>query len=149
MQETPLIVALLLIAGAWFWYLYPNLVGSRRDAPLNSTEEFDRWTHLMADVQRRAPAARVTSRRDVVKSRRRRSLVMLALGAIGAAVAALATEWNDNLLWLVHAAFDALIILFLGILAMIRQQQRARFARRYGETALQQSERAQVRIIAQ
>lgn len=147
MKETPLIVALLLIAGAWFWYLYPNLVGSRRDAPLNSTEEFDRWTHLMADVQRRTPSARNISRRDMVKARRRRTLALLAVAAIATAALALAND-NSTILWLVHAAFDALIVLFLAVLAMIRQQRNARFARNYGEAPFE-AEGAQVRIIAQ
>ena len=49
-MHASLIVALLVIATVWGFYLLPSLMGDRRDAPLSSTEQFDRWTSLMADV---------------------------------------------------------------------------------------------------
>ncbi|MFB3051482.1 MAG: hypothetical protein ACE1Z0_05800, partial [Acidimicrobiia bacterium] len=68
-METSVIVGLLVIAAVWSVYLLPVVVSDRREGSINSTEEFDRWSHSMADVQRHTAADLATSNRGVVRLR--------------------------------------------------------------------------------
>lgn len=121
-----LIVALLVIATVWGFYLFPSIIGDRRDAPLSSTEQFDRWTSLMADVQRRQYNANASSTRLTVRSRRRRALALL----VGLAVATLAVAWWQNSMnWLlVHLAADVLLALYIAVLVQLRQARQYHLA---------------------
>lgn len=125
MAEAPILIAALVIAGIWGAYLFPSLFGGRKDAPLNSTEEFDRWTHLMADVQRRSGGgrgSRQVTARDVIRSRRRRTLVVLGTLAVATlAVAVLQRSLN----WLlVHLAIDAVAVWYMAMLSQLRARRR-------------------------
>ncbi|MGH8957404.1 MAG: hypothetical protein ACRDVK_01885, partial [Acidimicrobiia bacterium] len=94
---TPVIVAGLILAAVWGLYLLPGMFGERRSTPLNSTEEFDRLTRVIADVQRRAYDARLSNNRDQMRTRRRRALAALVLIAI----ATLVVAWRrQSLNWL-------------------------------------------------
>ncbi|MDH5295395.1 MAG: hypothetical protein OEW91_17120, partial [Acidimicrobiia bacterium] len=104
MADAPLLIAALVILTIWGIYLFPTFFGRRRNAPLNSTEEFDRWTHVMADVQRRSYNTGRLSTRDSIRTRRRNTL--LALGAVAAALLVLAFS-TSSVWWLVaHLLVD-------------------------------------------
>lgn len=141
-----LIVALLVIATVWGFYLLPSLLGDRRDAPLSSTEQFDRWTSLMADVQRRQFNASASSKRLTVRARRRRALTVL----IGLAVATLVVAWWQNSLnWLlVHLAVDVLLALYIAVLVQIRQAHQYRVAVDTLPDRQAERQESQVRVVA-
>lgn len=145
MPEAPVLIAALVIATIWGIYLFPSVFGNRRDAPLSSTQEFDRWTHLMADVQRRGYSSRRVYARDVVRARRRRTLSVL----IGAAVVTLLVAYlRGSVGWLmVHLLIDAVIAWYIGMLLQVKQRQAARaVARRVVEQPPESD--TPVRIIA-
>ena len=144
-MQTSVIVGLLLIAAVWAVYLLPSVFGDRQNAPANSTEEFDRWTHLMADVQKR-PAEGGIKRRDLIRYRRRRTLVVLvtlALAAIGMA------WWQNSLAWLlVHVFIDSLILLYVAALAQMKQQRQYRLKVTHVAERPTESEEPQIKVIA-
>lgn len=122
-MEASILVGLLLIAGVWGIYLFPNFFG-RKDAPINSTEEFDNWTHVMADVQSRPFSRRRVTQRDVMRSRRRR--VFLVLGALSVGFAFLGWRTGSLPWYLVSLLFVSLIILFAAAVSQINQRERER-----------------------
>ncbi|MFP3913406.1 MAG: hypothetical protein ACLFWM_00900 [Actinomycetota bacterium] len=141
-----LIVALLVIATVWGFYLLPSLMGDRRDAPLSSTEQFDRWTSLMADVQRRQYNASISSKRLSVRARRRRVLTTLIVMALGTLAMA---WWRDSLVWLlVHLAVDVLLALYVAMLIQIRQNHQYRVALDTLPDREAERHETQVRVIA-
>lgn len=143
---TPIIVAGLVIAAVWGLYLLPGMFGERRTTPLNSTEEFDRLTRLMADVQRRTYNAQLSSARDLVRIRRRRTVIGLSLLAAATAFVA----WRQQSLnWLlIHIGVDACLAWYLAMLAQLRQRQMQRVASRYFGEGAPQWEESPVRVIA-
>lgn len=145
-MEASIIIGLLLIAGVWSVYLLPSFFGTRKDAPMSSTEEFDRWTHLMADVQKRPFSRRETSYRDLVRWRRRRTVAILVLLAVGAGVLAwLQNSWA----WLlVHLFFDSLILLYWAALHQMRQQRQYRMKVTHVAERPADFDEPQVRVIA-
>lgn len=145
-MEASIIIGLLLIAAVWSVYLLPSVLGNRRDAPINSTEEFDRWTHLMADVQKRPMNRREVSQRDLVRRRRRRTVALLALLALSA----LALAWVQNSwAWLlVHLFFDSLILLYWAALSQVRQRREWRMKVTHVTERAPDWEESQVRVIA-
>lgn len=141
-----LIVALLVIATVWGFYLLPSFMGDRRDAPLSSTEQFDRWTSLMADVQRRQYSASASSKRLTVRARRRRVLGTLGLGAV---VTLGVAWWQDSLTWLlVHLAVDVLLALYVAVLIQIRQNHQYRVAVDTLPERQAERQETQVRVVA-
>ena len=145
-MHASLIVALLVIATVWGFYLLPSLLGDRRDAPLSSTEQFDRWTSLMADVQRRQYNASVASKRLTVRARRRRVLSVL----VGLAVLTLGIAWwRNSLTWLlVHLAVDVLLALYVAVLVQIRQNHQYRMAVSTLPNRQAERKESQVRVVA-
>ena len=142
---TPVIVAGLILAAVWGLYLLPGMFGERRSTPLNSTEEFDRLTRVIADVQRRATYdARLSNNRDQMRTRRRRALAAL----IVIAIATLVIAWRRHSLnWLlVHIGIDACLAWYLAMLSQIRQRQAQQLANRYAENTLDESP---VRVVSQ
>jgi hypothetical protein len=146
MFTAPFLIAALVLATIWGIYLFPAITGGRKEAPLNSTEDFDRWTHLMADVQRRAMTPTRVTARDVVRTWRRRSIAAL----IGIALATLVTAYaTKSIGWLlVHLTVDAVIAWYIGMLMQVRQQQEARAAQAHGATRPTDADAPQVRIVA-
>ena len=145
-MDTPIIIGLLVIAGVWSVYLFPSLMGGRRDAPVSSTEEFDRWTHLMADVQKRPLSKGQVGRRDLIRSRRRRAVVILlalALGAVGLA------WWQGSWAWLlVHFFLDSLIVLYVAALAQMRKRRQWRLQVSHVSEQHTDWEETRIRVIA-
>ncbi|HVR32905.1 MAG TPA: hypothetical protein VMS74_09375 [Acidimicrobiia bacterium] len=146
MLTAPFLIAALVLATIWGIYLFPSISGGRKEAPLNSTEDFDRWTHLMADVQRRTMTPSRVTARDVVRSRRRRAIVVLAVFAVATLVAAYATK---SISWLlVHLTVDAAIAWYIGMLMQVRQQREARAAITHVANRPTDADAPQVRIVA-
>lgn len=145
-METPVIVGLLVIAAVWSFYLLPVVFGERQNGPINSTEEFDRWTHSMAHVQRRSAADLASSPRNVVRQRRRRTLAIL----IGLAALSLFGAWYLGSLPLLLAGlfFGSLIGLYLAVLAQMKRLREQRL--KVSHVAERQSdwEEPQIKVIA-
>lgn len=146
MLTAPFLIAALVLAAIWGIYLFPSITGGRKEAPLNSTEDFDRWTHLMADVQRRAMTPTRVTARDVVRVRRRRALVLMALVALVTLVIAYATK---SVGWLLgHLTVDAVIAWYIGMLMQMRHRREERAARTHEETRPTDADSPPVRIVA-
>jgi hypothetical protein len=145
-MEASVIVGLLLIAAVWSVYLLPSVFGDRQNAPKNSTEEFDRWTHLMADVQKRPYNRRAVGQRDIIRLRRRRTIGVLA--ALALVTAALALWQNSLPLLLVHLFVDSLIALYVAALAQMKQQRQWRLKVTHVSERPAEWDEPQVKIVA-
>ena len=143
---TPIIVAGLVIAAVWGLYLLPGIFGDQRTTPLNSTEEFDRVTRRMADIQRHSYDASVATARDLVRIRRRRATIIFVVLAVASAFLA----WREGSLnWLLlHLGIDACFAWYLAMLAQLRQRHAQRLANRYFADGETQWEEFPVRVIA-
>ena len=143
-METSVIVGLLVIAGVWAVYLVPQLFGERKEA-MSSTEEFDRWTHSMAYVQKRTASDLAASRRDIVKYRRRRTMIAL----VGLSLLSLAGAWYFNSLPLLLAAafFGSLMVLYLLLLAQMNQRRNLRMKVTHVAERPSEWEEPQVKVI--
>jgi len=145
-METSVIVGLLIIAGIWSVYLLPVVFGDRRDAPISSTEEFDRWSHSIANVQRHSTAELAASSRDAIRQRRRRTLAGLASLTLVSVVMA----WRGgSMAWLLAGLFfTSLIALYLVVLAQMRQRRNMRLKVTHVSERPTEWEEPQVRVIA-
>jgi Flp pilus assembly protein TadB len=120
-MDASVIVGLLVIAAVWSVYLLPQVFGERKDAPINSTEEFDRWTHSIAHVQKQSTDVLASPSREVIKNRRRRTLTgLIALIAISLA---LAWYLNSLPLLLVGLFFGSLLALYLTVLSAVQKSR--------------------------
>lgn len=146
MPDAPLLIAALVILTIWGIYLFPTFFGRRRNAPLNSTEEFDRWTHVMADVQSRSYAAGRISTRDAVRTRRRRALSVL----VGFAVFSLVIAFATQSVWalVAHLAIDAMVAAYVGVLLQMKQQKAVRVAQHHAVVRPNDADEPPVRIVA-
>ncbi len=144
-MEASILVGLLLIAGVWGIYLFPSFFG-RKDAPINSTEEFDNWTHVMNDVQSRPFSSRQINERDVMRSRRRRVFLILGVLALGS----LYMAWSSgSWAWLlVHLFLDSLIVLFAAAVSQMNQRKRERMKLVHVSERTASSAEPQIRVIA-
>lgn len=145
-METPVIVGLLVIAAVWSFYLLPVVFGERRDGPINSTEEFDRWTHSMAYVQKQSAAELAASQKDVVRHRRRRTLVIL--GSLAAVSLFGAWYWGSMPLLFSGLFFSSLIALYLAVLAQMKQRREQRLKVSHVSERPSDWEEPQIRVIA-
>lgn len=145
-METSLIVGLLVIAAVWSIYLLPSVFGDRRQASLHSAEEFDKFTHLMADVQKRPRSSIVPATRGTVRQRRR-----MVLGSIVglAVVTALMALWQMSLGWLlVHIFVDGVLFLYLAALAQVKQRREYRLKISHVSEQRPDFEEPQIKVIA-
>lgn len=145
-METPVIVGLLVIAAVWSFYLLPVVFGERRDGPINSTEEFDRWTHSMAYVQKQSAADLAASHRDVVHQRRRRTI--LILGGVTALCLFGAWYLSSTPLLLGGLFFGSLIALYLAVLAQMKQRRNQRLKVTHVSERPSDWEEPQIKVIA-
>lgn len=146
MADAPLLIAALVILTIWGIYLFPSLFGRRKNAPLNSTEEFDRWTHVMADVQRRSYSSGLVSSRDAIRARRRRALGVL----IGSSVVMLVMAFTTRSVWWLvgHLAVDALIAAYVGVLLQVKQHRATRVAEHHVMARPNDADEPPIRIVA-
>ena len=145
-METSVIVGLLVIAAVWSVYLLPVVFGDRKEASMSSTEEFDRWSHSMAHVQKQSAADLAASNRDLIRSRRRRTLgalAILSLAGFGAAF------YFGTMAWaLVGAFFLSLILLYVALLAQMKQRRAMRLKVTHVNERPGEWEEPQVKVIA-
>ncbi len=145
-MDTPLIIGALVIVAIWAVYLLPRLFGERGTQSISSTEEFDRWTHSMAHVQKQSAADLAASHKDVVKLRRRRTLIVLA----GLSVAGLGAAWYLGSLPLLFVGlfFASLIGLYWALLAQMKQRRLERLKVIHVAERPAEWEEPQVKVIA-
>jgi len=145
-METSVIVGLLVIAAVWSVYLLPVVFSDRREGSINSTEEFDRWSHSMADVQRHTAADLATSSRGVIRLRRRRTLVSL----IGLTTVSLGLAWfTDSSAWLlVGLFFVSLVGLYMAVLTQMTKRRAARLKVTHVAERPAELEEPQIRVIS-
>lgn len=145
-MDTPLIIAALVIVAIWAVYLLPSIFGERSSAPISSTEEFDRWTHSMAHVQKQSAAELAASHKDQIRTRRRRTLAVLAALAAGCIAA---WAYMGSVAWLlVGLFFGSLIILYAVALAQMKQRRLQRLKVTHVSERPTEWEEPQVRVIA-
>ena len=149
-MEPGIIVLFVVLAGVWGAFLFPEVFASRKEAPLNTTEEFGRWTSKLASVQgrtaRRRNRALLEANRNRVLARRRIMLVLLLLAAVGTLVAALMT--GSRTLLYVHIAIDAAVACYVAMLVQIKQRRRMELAQ-FGEPEAAADETsARIRVVA-
>ena len=145
-METPIIVGLLVIAAVWSIYLLPTVFGDRREASLHSAEEFDRFTHLMADVQKRPRNTIVSPERYSVRNRRRAVLGVLASVALATGGLAL---WQQSLNYLlIHLFIDSLLFLYVAALAQVKQRREYRLKISHVSDQRPAFEEPQIKVVA-
>lgn len=145
MNETPFIIALVIIAAIWGVYYFSNRTsGGGRVAPIASTQRFDQWTHVVADVQRRVYS--VDRERNLIRSRRRRALAGLITAAVATLLAAVLMASMNWLL--LSLAVDAVLAWFVAMLLQVKERQANRVASRHLSTRPSQSDDVKVRIVA-
>jgi hypothetical protein len=145
-MTTPLIVAALVIGAIWAVYLLPAVFGDRGSASINSTEEFDRWSHSIAHVQKHTAADLAASHKDRIRVRRRRTLSTLALLAVGGFAGAI---YFGSLAWLLGGLFfTSLIVLYGAALAQMKQRRLQRLKVTHVAERPTEWEEPQVKVIA-
>jgi len=121
--DNPLAILItLIIAGAWAAYLLPSVFSSRRNAPLQSTQEFNRITARLASVHGHKVETADLARRRVL-ARRRRMLVGLGLTALTTLV--LAIWQGSSTLLITHIVVDAIGAWYVAMLLQIKQRRTA------------------------
>ena len=145
-MDTPLIIGALVIAAIWGVYLLPVVFGERGGASMSSTEEFDRWSHSMAYVQKQSAAELRANHRDQIQTRRRRTLMTLVLLSVGSFVAA----WQfGSIAWLFGGLFFlSLILLYVAVLAQMKQRRLERLKVTHVAERPKEWEEPQIRVIA-
>lgn len=120
-MDNPLAILItLVIAGAWAAYLLPSIFVSRRNAPLQSTQEFNRITARLASVHGHAVENTALARMRVL-SRRRKFLAGLALAAVTTLTVAI---WRGSTTLLIaHIVIDALGAWYIAMLLQIKQRR--------------------------
>jgi len=143
-METSVLVGLLVIAAVWSVYLLPMVFGERKEA-MSSTEEFDRWTHSMAYVQKHTASDLAASHRDGVQRRRRRTLAVL----LGLTVLSLFGAWYFNSLPLLLSGlfFGSLVTLYLLVLAQLKQRRNLRLKVTHVAERTPEWEEPQVKVV--
>jgi cobalamin synthase len=145
-MDAPLTIAALVIVAIWAVYLLPTIFGERSSASINSTEEFDRWSHSIAHVQKHSAADLAASHKDQIRTRRRRTLVVLA---VFAAICFGAAALYGSFPWLLAGLFfTSLIVLYAAALAQMKQRRLQRLKVTHVSERPTEWEEPQVRVIA-
>ena len=135
----------LALAALWGLLLLPTILGSRRDAPINTTQSFARDAARLHAVRVAAVEGNIIRRR-VVLARRRRALVSLAGLAVTTLAAAIVT--GSVPLLLVNLGVDAALAAYIGILLQIKQRVRVVPDIRPAIAPTPGHEQAQIRVVA-
>lgn len=146
-MSTPLIIAALVICAIWAVYLLPSVFGERSStSSMNSTEEFDRWTHSIAHVQKHSTSDLAAAHKDRIRLRRRRTLTLLAILAVSGFIAAASF---GSMAWLLSGLFfTSLIALYVAALAQMKQQRLQRLKVSHVAERPTEWEEPQVRVVA-
>ena len=145
-MDAPLIIAALVIVAVWAVYLLPNVFGERGSASMSSTEEFDRWSHSIAHVQKQTAADLAASHKDRIRTRRRRTLSLLSLIAV---VCFGAGAYLGSMPWLLAGLFfTSLVVLYIVALAQMKQRRLQRLKVTHVAERPTEWEEPQVKVIA-
>ena len=113
---------------------------------MSSTEEFDRWTHSMAHVQKHTAADLAASHKDQIRLRRRRTLGLIAALAVACFAAG---AYLQSLPWVLAGLFfTCLIVLYVAALAQMKQRRLQRLKVTHVSERPTEWEEPQVRVIA-
>lgn len=113
---------------------------------MSSTEEFDRWTHSMAHVQKHTAADLAASHKDQIRVRRRRTLGLLAIFAVLCLGAA---AYFGSVPWLLGGLFFASLIgLYVAALAQMKQRRLQRLKVTHVSERPTEWDEPQVKVIA-
>ena len=113
---------------------------------MSSTEEFDRWTHSMAHVQKHTAADLAASHKDQIRTRRRRTLMALAVLAV---IGFLAAAYFGSLPWLLTGLlFTTLFVLYVTALAQMKQRRLQRLKVTHVSERPTEWDEPQVKVIA-
>lgn len=145
-MDAVLTIGALVIAAIWAVYLLPVVFGERGASSMSSTEEFDRWSHSMAYVQKQSAAELRANHRDQIRTRRRRTLTALAVLSIGSFIAA----WQfGSVAWTLGGLFFlSLILLYITMLAQMKQRRLERLKVTHVAERANEWEEPQIRVIA-
>lgn len=136
-----LIIFVLVIAAVWGLFLLPSLIEARREAPLMSTQRYDEVSARLSIAQTGPQAA---AARAATNARRRRTLAIVGVLALGTLVAAVMT----SSVWVLvaHLLVDAFLAWYIAMLVQLRrQQQHSSLVRAHSQVP---AEIAEVRVIA-
>ncbi len=112
------IVIFILLAGVWAMLLIPSFFDSRRQAPINTTQNFARDTARLGAVRAAAAEPAVARRRQVL-ARRRRALIGLVAAALTTLTIAIVT---GSLLMLgLNLVVDMALAAYVAMLLQIKQ----------------------------
>ncbi|HDH03517.1 MAG TPA: hypothetical protein ENH15_04655 [Actinobacteria bacterium] len=119
------ILILVVIAGVWAAFLLPPLFFTRRETPLNTTQEFNKLTSSLASVREASESVPMPSAvdRDRVLSRRRQILIGLFVTVILTLGAAILR--GSLPLLLINLLADGALAWYIMMLLQIKQRQAA------------------------
>ena len=139
------IVLFILLAAVWAVFLIPSFFNSRKEAPINSTQDFARSTARLNAVRVSAVEPSVARRRRTLARRRR-----VLLGLITAAIVSLAAAiWTGSVALLgVNLAFDMALAAYVAILFQVNQQPVSRAVVVPMQRVEATEEQAQIRVVA-
>ena len=135
----------IALAALWGLVLLPTFLGSRKDAPINTTQSFARDAARIHAVRVRAVEGNVMRRR-VVLARRRRALVALAGLAFATLIAAIYT--GSFPLLLLNIGMDVALAAYIAILLQIKQSPRVVPDIQPAIAPTPGYEQAQIRVVA-
>ena len=139
------IVLFILLAAVWAVFLIPSFFNSRKEAPINSTQDFARNTARLNAVRVSAVEPSVARRRRTL-ARRRRALLALITAAILSLAAAI---WTGSVPLLgVNLAIDMALAAFVAVLFQVSQQPASRSVVIPIHQAEHQDEQAKIRVVA-
>ena len=139
------IVLFILLAAVWAVFLIPSFFNSRREAPINSTQDFARNTARLNAVRVSAVEPSVARRRRTL-ARRRRTLLLLITAAIASLAAAI---WTGSVALLgVNLAVDMALAAYVAILFQVNQQPVPRAVVVPMQQVESTEEQAQIRVVA-
>lgn len=136
------IILLIVLAAVWAMFLFPSFFQSRREAPINSTQDFARNAARLNTVRAMATVPAIARRRQVL-ARRRRVLFGLTLLAITTLAVAIFT--GSVYLLAVNLVVDVLLAAYIAALVQLNQQAQPQFEAM--EFPMDTGEQAEVRLL--
>ncbi len=139
------IVIFILLAGVWAMLLIPSFFDSRRQAPINTTQNFARDTARLAAVRAAAAEPAVARRRQVL-ARRRRALIGLVLAALTTLAIAIVT---GSLLMLgLNLVVDMALAAYVAMLLQVKQYAGGQPVALHSAQHAPEETQAKIRILA-
>ncbi len=112
------IVIFILLAGVWAMLLIPSFFDSRKQAPINSTQDFAKNTARLNAVRVLASEPAAAQRRRVL-ARRRRTLIGLVAAAMASLGIAIVT--GSLILLGINLVVDMALAAYIAMLLQIKE----------------------------